>query len=75
MATQLTTTPLTDSLVAADRLDPIAQAVPFRAGESLLTLQMARGHALRLGHELAGIWEQSPVSETARVLVRTCCGE
>lgn len=48
-----------------------AQAVPFDAKRSLFTMQQARGHAHRLGHELRGYYE--PFGGGTVRLVRTCC--
>lgn len=48
---------------------------PFRAKDSLLSLQMSRGHWMRVGHELTGYYVPSILVDGAVVLIKTCCKE
>ena len=48
-------------------------STPFTA-DTRMTRQMARGHKMRLGHDLAGYY--IPTADAGIVqLVRTCCKE
>lgn len=44
----------------------------FQAKRSHFTARMARGHYMRLGHELTGYYEPTETAGIVR-LVRTCC--
>ena len=54
----------------ADELYPLPE--PFRAGQSLFTLQQSRGHAMRTGHDLRGYYVPAHDAGVVR-LVHTCC--
>jgi len=68
----------TECLEVVDAPAPVGPgAVPapveqFRAGQSLMSLQMSRGHAMRFHHQLTGYYTPTDREGITR-LVKTCC--